>query len=85
MAESSHLLIVDDSPTQLAQMSLVLQNDGFEIATACDGLDAIRSIDEKMPKVVITDLQMPNMNGLELVEALKERNWQYGSRSCSSS
>jgi CheY-like chemotaxis protein/anti-sigma regulatory factor (Ser/Thr protein kinase) len=73
MSESSHLLIVDDSPTQLAQMRMVLEGDGFEIQTACDGLDAIASIDKKMPKVVITDLQMPNMNGLELVEALKEK------------
>jgi CheY-like chemotaxis protein/anti-sigma regulatory factor (Ser/Thr protein kinase) len=73
MSEPAHLLVVDDSPTQLAQMRMVLESDGFAVRTASDGLNAISSIDEAMPSVVITDLQMPNMNGLELVEALKQK------------
>ena len=73
MSDESHLLVVDDSPTQLQQMQMVLEKDGFFVHTACDGHDAISSIEQRMPAVVITDLQMPNMNGLELVEALKHK------------
>ncbi len=70
MPDSSHILIVDDSPTQLRQMQMVLEKDGFTVQTAVDGNDAMASIQANPPLLVVTDLQMPNMNGLELVSAV---------------
>ena len=70
MPDSSHILIVDDSPTQLRQMQMVLEKDGFTVQTAVDGNDAMASIQADPPLLVVTDLQMPNMNGLELVAAV---------------
>ena len=70
MPDSSHILIVDDSPTQLRQMQMVLEKDGFIVQTAVDGNDAMASIQANPPLLVVTDLQMPNMNGLELVAAV---------------
>jgi CheY-like chemotaxis protein/anti-sigma regulatory factor (Ser/Thr protein kinase) len=72
MAESSHILIVDDSPTQLRQMQMVLEKDGFSVQTAVDGKDAFAAIQADPPRMVVTDLQMPEMNGLELVAAITE-------------
>jgi CheY-like chemotaxis protein/anti-sigma regulatory factor (Ser/Thr protein kinase) len=71
MTTPSHILVVDDSPTQLRQMQMVLEREGFHVQTAIDGNDAIRSIQSNPPLLVVTDLQMPEMNGLELVAAVK--------------
>lgn len=74
MPGSSLILVVDDSPTQLRQMQLVLEKDGFTVVTAVDGRDAMRVIAAEPPMLVVTDLQMPEMNGLELVGTLKGTN-----------
>ena len=72
MPDPSHILVVDDSPTQLRQIQFLLEREGFVVQPAADGLQAIASIKNNMPILVVTDLQMPEMNGLELVAALKE-------------
>ena len=71
MSGTEHILVVDDSPTQLVQLRLMLEEGGFAVKTVSDGMDALESIGEEMPEIVITDLQMPNMNGLRLVEEIK--------------
>lgn len=71
MPESSFILVVDDSPTQLRQMQMVLENDGLEVRTASDGAEAMQIIQADQPILVVTDLQMPEMNGLELVASIK--------------
>ena len=72
MPDPSHILVVDDSPTQLRQIQFLLEKEGFVVQSAMDGIQAIASIEETMPLLVVTDLQMPEMNGLELVASLKE-------------
>lgn len=71
MTNPSHILVVDDSPTQLRQMQMVLEKDGLQVRTAGNGSEAMQSILEHPPLLVVTDLQMPGMNGLELVAAIK--------------
>lgn len=71
MAEPNHILVVDDSPTQLRQMQLVLEKEGYSVRSAADGKEAMEQIAIDLPMLVITDLQMPEMNGLELVAAVK--------------
>ncbi len=70
MTGSSHILIVDDSPTQLRQMQIILEQDGFVVHSAPDAEAALEAIARAMPLLVITDLEMPGMSGLELVERL---------------
>ncbi|MGI9468437.1 MAG: response regulator [Rubripirellula sp.] len=72
MPDSSHILIVDDSPTQLRQIQFLLEREGFVVQSAVDGVQALASIKDNMPMLVVTDLQMPEMNGLELVASVKE-------------
>jgi CheY-like chemotaxis protein len=71
MPEPSHILVVDDSPTQLRQMQMVLEKEGYLVRTAINGIDAMRAVHADQPMLVVTDLQMPEMNGLELVAAVK--------------
>ncbi|MBD54657.1 MAG: hypothetical protein CMM05_06185 [Rhodopirellula sp.] len=72
MPDPSHILVVDDSPTQLRQIQFLLEREGFVVQSAADGVQATASIEDNMPMLVVTDLQMPEMNGLELVASLKE-------------
>ena len=73
MPEPTHILVVDDSPTQVRQIQMVLENDGLVVRTAGDGQEAMKCIELEQPLLVVTDLQMPNMNGLELVAAVKNQ------------
>ncbi|MDB4664538.1 response regulator [bacterium] len=72
MSDPSHILVVDDSPTQIQQIQFLLEREGFVVQSALDGIQAIASIKANTPLLVVTDLQMPEMNGLELVASVKE-------------
>lgn len=71
MSDSPHILVVDDSATQRRQMQMVLENEGYSVQSAVDGIEAMKAIEADPPLLVVTDLQMPEMNGLELVAAVK--------------
>jgi CheY-like chemotaxis protein/anti-sigma regulatory factor (Ser/Thr protein kinase) len=73
MSVPSHVLVVDDSPTQQLQIQMVLEAEGYRVSLAEDGVKALQAIEADRPDIVVTDLQMPNMNGLELVEEIKQR------------
>jgi len=67
------VLVVDDSLSARRTLAQLLTDCGYEVATAVDGLDAIARIDECRPDVVLADLEMPRMNGLELASHLRGR------------
>jgi CheY-like chemotaxis protein len=66
------ILIVDDEAHILQVLSLKLRNCGYSIETAVDGEDALHHVKTNPPDLVITDVQMPYMNGLEFAEALSK-------------
>lgn len=65
------ILLVDDSTTMLLSMEGVLKRLGFDVATAVDGPSALKTIPEFKPDLMITDLNMPGMNGIELIREAK--------------
>src|SRR5579859_1843524 len=67
----ARILVVEDSPTQAEQIRLMLEDEGFEVATAANGQEALALIERGAPDIVATDLEMPVMNGLQLVEAVR--------------
>lgn len=67
----THILVAEDSATQRAEIEFLLEDSGFEVTTAVNGLEALNSMQDFMPDIVLTDLHMPEMNGLELVEAVR--------------
>ena len=66
------ILVVDDESHILHVLSLKLRNSGFCVDTAVDGEDALHQIAASAPDLIITDLQMPNLNGGELCQRLTE-------------
>ncbi len=68
---SKRALAVDDSKTMRDMVSFTLKGAGFEVIEAEDGKDALTKLGGNKVDVVITDLNMPNMNGFELIRALR--------------
>lgn len=62
------VLLVDDEIELLEIFSEILEEQGFEVSTAANGLDAYKSIESNRPDVVISDVQMPKMDGITLLE-----------------
>lgn len=66
------ILIVDDEPNILQFLELGLNNEGFEVQTAQDGMTAMTLIKTFQPQVVVLDVMMPGMDGFEVCRMLKK-------------
>jgi len=64
-------MTVDDSASVRQMVSFTLENAGYGVIAAEDGKDALAKINGAGVKMVITDLNMPNMDGIELIKALR--------------
>jgi len=65
------ILAVDDSKTMREMVSFTLKSAGYDVVEAADGKAALLVLDQHKIDAVITDLNMPNMNGFELIRALR--------------
>jgi CheY-like chemotaxis protein len=65
------LLVVEDEPALAKVLKLRLEMEGFEVATAGDGAEAMQMIRAARPDLVLCDLMMPVMDGYEVTEAIK--------------
>jgi CheY-like chemotaxis protein len=73
--ELKRVLLVEDNGDTLAALELLLGLDGYEVRTANDGSQGYRVFLECCPDVVITDLNMPSIDGLELIRMIRaDRN-----------
>ena len=72
-AGAIRLLVVEDEPDIGSLLDYVLGNEGFEVRLAQTGREAIDAIDEKRPDLVILDLMLPDMTGLEILGRLRRR------------
>jgi len=72
------VLIVDDSATIRQVVGMTLKGAGYEVMEACDGKDALRKLDGKKINLIISDVNMPNMDGISFVkEAKKLANYKF--------
>ncbi len=71
MARSGRILIVDDEPNARTALAELLRGEGFDVETAADGFKALGKIGAFAPHIVITDLKMPGMDGIDLVKKLR--------------
>ena len=65
------VLIVDDNAANLKLARVLLQGEGYEVRTATDAEEALRLLSTFTPRVILMDIQLPGMDGLELTRRLK--------------
>lgn len=68
---TTRILAVDDSPTIRALVSKALRNAGFEVFLASDGVEGVGALSEADPHLIITDINMPRMDGFGLIESVR--------------
>ena len=66
------ILIVDDEPSMRVALSESLESCGYEVGTSGDGADALEKFQENKFEVVITDMRMPKMSGMEVLQGIKK-------------
>ena len=67
-SNSFNILVVDDEPSYRKAMKRLLNTDGHNVTLAEDGIDGLRILEKKEFDMVLTDINMPNMNGWEFLE-----------------
>jgi DNA-binding response OmpR family regulator len=70
-AQKRRLLVVDDDPQVFKIISRLLDPEKYRVETAQDGLEALEKIQEMHPELLILDLMMPGMSGLEVCQVVK--------------
>jgi CheY-like chemotaxis protein len=70
---ANSVLLVDDDPTIRKFLSSQLEEAGFKAQQAEDGIDGLVKLRDKLPKVIISDLQMPRMSGIEFISVVRQR------------
>ncbi|MBU0985934.1 MAG: sigma-54 dependent transcriptional regulator [Proteobacteria bacterium] len=68
------ILIVDDEPSILKSLSGLLSDEGFEVQTASNGYEALKVIDTGSPDLVLLDIWMPGIDGIETLKEIKKNN-----------
>ncbi|MDD3485006.1 response regulator [Azovibrio restrictus] len=69
---SKTIMIVDDSASLRQVVSIALKGAGYEVLEACDGKDALTKLDGRKLHLIISDVNMPNMDGISFLKAAKQ-------------
>jgi len=73
MAEAARVLVVDDEPIVLDVLGRYLERGGFGVETASDGHAALDAIDRRLPDLVLLDLMLPGVDGIEVCRSVRSR------------
>ena len=68
------IALVDDDRNILTSVSMVLEAEGFAVTTYRDGAEALRGLTAEPPDLAVLDIKMPRMDGIELLQRLREKN-----------
>ena len=71
MRDPARILVVDDVPDNVDILQMRLESQGYEVATAGDGAEALEKIRELLPDLVLLDIMMPKVDGIETVRRMK--------------
>jgi CheY-like chemotaxis protein len=73
LAPKANLLLVDDDPALRVSLSMVLASVGYRVRLAGDGFAALAEIRNELPDVILSDMNMPEMSGFELLSVIRRR------------
>ncbi len=71
MSDPQHILILEDDPSVQTLMRKQLTAHGFKVTIATDGLDGLMKLETLKPDILLCDVMMPNLDGIEFVKAIK--------------
>ncbi len=74
MQHPSHILIVDDDPNHLKTLQTIVRSWGYQVSTADDGVKAVESVKEKPFALILMDVRMAQMSGIEALQRIKQYN-----------
>lgn len=72
MKSKKHILVVDDEPSWLSAVTMVLQSKGYEVKTAVSGTEALKALKHFKPDLILSDIRMPDLNGFDLLDLVKK-------------
>jgi len=67
------ILIVDDNADAREMLKLILSDEGVSVITAADGQQALDLINDRPPDLIVTDIQMPRVDGIQLIKRIRKR------------
>lgn len=74
MANAPSILVIDDEQGILDTLRILLKNEGFDVATAQGGKAGLEALKASAPDIVLTDIRMPQVSGLDILAAVKEQD-----------
>ena len=70
----AQILVVDDDPSVREILGMLLMSAGYEVATADNGISAVSHLKSAIPDLLVTDLDMPQMSGVELISHVRSQH-----------
>jgi two-component system phosphate regulon response regulator PhoB len=74
MQMTPHILVVEDEDSLATLLQYNLQKEGYDIAVAGDGEEALMLVDERLPDLIVLDWMLPKVSGIEVCRRLRQRN-----------
>ncbi|MGL4772534.1 MAG: response regulator, partial [Clostridium sp.] len=71
---NNKVLIIEDDREISSMVKMYLENEGYEVFTAFDGLEGLEAVNEFSPTVILLDLMMPRMDGMECLKKIREKS-----------
>ena len=74
----ARILVVDDEPDAVELLQECLTAKGYDVIIACDGEEALRQVKEHRPHLILLDVRMPKLNGMEVLKRVREIDHEVG-------
>ena len=72
MADKGHILIVDDALENIQVLGTMLRGEGYKVNAAMNGIQALKQVEKAPPELILLDVMMPELDGIETCKRLKE-------------
>jgi DNA-binding response OmpR family regulator len=72
---SQKILVIDDDPSVLSSIMMILESENYQVITAADGKEGLANLKSNIPDLLILDMMMPKLDGLSVLKTLQQERW----------